>query len=376
MRSSEIFEKFIEENGLYPVFGNPGTTEIPMLRNIKNYYLTLHDSLSVAMAEGRSDFTGKPSVVNLHSLPGISNSMAFIYSAFKNRSPIIITAGQQDRRHLFYDPLLSGEQIPMVDGYVKYAYEIREINEIPLAMRRAAEIAMEPPMGPVFLSFPMDLMDGTGNYKDEKPFYYDHEVTDEKSTKEIADRINESKKIAIVYGYEIDAFGGYAEASKFADYLNAAFFTESWPSRSVIDKENPHYYGNLPMTAAGINLALRDFDLVLFIGGDIFIYPYTQADPLSGKECIFIGFDLTHRTGKSYSMNPVSFMRSAIKYINPKTSFERKKLPEPAVASDILKRAARHFSDYSIVDEAVTASAAVQRYLGNIPKGYFASKAG
>ncbi len=376
MRASEIFEKFIDENGMYPVFGNPGTTEIPMLRNVKKYYLTLHDSISVGMAEGRSDYTGRPTIVNLHSLPGISNSMAFIFSAYKNRSPLIITAGQQDRRHLFYDPLLSGDQIPMVDGYVKYAYEVREANEIPSAMRRAAEIAMEPPMGPVFLSFPMDLMDSDGDYREEKPFYSNYGTEEEKSVKEISDAINEHKNVAIVFGYEIDSFGGYNEAINFAERLNVPVFTESWPIRSVFDSGNRHYYGSLPLTAAGINYALKDFDLILFIGGDIFIYPYTNAEPLAGKECIFVGFDLSHRTGKSYRMNPVSFMRSAMNYIKPKEKFEHKNIPEPPVASGIMRRVSKLFGDYSIVDEAVTGSAAVQRFLGNMPKGYYSSRAG
>ncbi len=103
MKASEIFQRAISDMKLGPVFGNPGTTELPMLRYVKDYILTLHDSISVGMADGRSQILGSPSIVNLHTLPGLANSMAFIYTAAANHSPVIITAGQQDYRHIVYE---------------------------------------------------------------------------------------------------------------------------------------------------------------------------------------------------------------------------------------------------------------------------------
>ena len=120
MKGYEILYNALKENKINFVSGNPGTTEIPMLRSIDNYYLTLHDSIALGMADGYSQYNSEASMVNLHTMPGIGNSMAFLFTAKMNRSPVIVTAGQQDTRHLVYDPLLSGDTLSMVSGYVKY----------------------------------------------------------------------------------------------------------------------------------------------------------------------------------------------------------------------------------------------------------------
>jgi len=143
------------------VFGNPGTTEIPMLRDIDRYVLTLNDSIAVRMADGLSQVTGYPSLCNLHTLPGVRNSMAFLYTAMMNRSPLIVTAGQYDHRHIFYDPMLSGDLMGNVSSFVKYRYEIKETDDIYRTMKRAYMVVMTSPTGSVFLSFPMNFMDGT-----------------------------------------------------------------------------------------------------------------------------------------------------------------------------------------------------------------------
>ncbi|MEM0155618.1 MAG: thiamine pyrophosphate-binding protein, partial [Thermoplasmataceae archaeon] len=120
MRGYDIFEDALESLDLYPVFGNPGTTEIPMLRKVKGYVLTLHDSIAVGMADGAAQAGRGATLVNLHDLPGVANSMAFIHTARLNRSPIIITAGQQDMRHTFYDPLLYHNLLSLIGDAVKY----------------------------------------------------------------------------------------------------------------------------------------------------------------------------------------------------------------------------------------------------------------
>ena len=78
MKGYEILEKTLDTLNLSPVFGNPGTTEIPMLRGIRKYYLTLHDSIALGMADGYSQYNNTASMVNLHSLPGLGNAMSFL----------------------------------------------------------------------------------------------------------------------------------------------------------------------------------------------------------------------------------------------------------------------------------------------------------
>ncbi|MDH2902124.1 MAG: thiamine pyrophosphate-binding protein, partial [archaeon] len=109
---------------MFGVFGNPGTTEMPMLQSVDRYFLTLHDSIAVSMADGYSLYELIPSTVNLHAMPGVGNSMAFIHTAALNRSPVVITSGQQDTRHEVHAPLLYGDLVSLVSHSVKSAYEI------------------------------------------------------------------------------------------------------------------------------------------------------------------------------------------------------------------------------------------------------------
>ncbi|MGB9815361.1 MAG: thiamine pyrophosphate-binding protein, partial [Thermoplasmata archaeon] len=166
MKGSEIFARVLEDLDLYPIFGNPGTTELPALRNVKDYVLTLHDSISVGMADGLTQYTGKPKAVNLHTLPGLANSLAFIYTAKMNHTPMIITAGQQDMRHMVLEPLLYYNLEMVLGDSVKYRYELRTADDVQIALKRAKIIAQTPPMGPVFISIPMNIMDGDANYQD------------------------------------------------------------------------------------------------------------------------------------------------------------------------------------------------------------------
>ncbi|BAB59940.1 benzoylformate decarboxylase [Thermoplasma volcanium GSS1] len=375
MKASEIFAKTLEEHELYPVYGNPGTTEIPMLSFVKDYRLTLHDSISVAMADAVSQYSGRPAVVNLHSLPGISNSMAFIYSAFKNNSPIIITAGQQDRRHLIYDPLLSGDQVDMVSPYVKYAYEVRMPSEIPEAMKRAYEIAMTPPYGPVFLSFPMDLMDEDAEYHSSEFYSTPGIAIDEDIVKSIMDRVNSARKVAIVYGYEVDLYGAMDLAREFSTKLNVPVFSEPWSQGSCCYRDQ-NFVRDLPPAMAAIDAILSTFDLVLFIGSDIFVYPYTPAEALRNVEAYFISTRPTHFAGHSIISDPRSFLSVALKYAKKKENYKIAMGGGNEVAEEEIKMIHDYFKGYTAIDEAVTASGAVRKYFADGPKSYYTSRGG
>jgi len=386
MKGFEIFEDAVESLDLYPIFGNPGTTEIPMLRKIKGYILSLHDSISVGMADGAAQASGSATLVNLHDLPGVANSMAFIHTARINRSPVVITAGQQDLRHAFYDPLLQHNLLMLVGDAVKYRFEVTQASDIAPALSRARAIAMTPPMGPVFLSFPMNIMDqeaGRANIEEHDPNY---SIVDTDAVKEIVSMINRSSNPALVFGYEIDMFDAFAEAIDFAHAIGCPVYGEPLASRAVYDSSDSNYAGDLLPASTLINLRLLQHDLVLFVGGDITLYPYLPSPLLPGKEVIFVGMDLSNRMGKSYSMNPKLFLSSAKSMVSRKGNFRK---PDDfslatTVAREkrimginyVMSMARRVFEGYTIVDESISASPVVRSIMGYSHMKYFSARSG
>src|SRR6202522_157298 len=149
--------------GLTTVFGNPGSTEQPFLKNFPSdfeYILGLQEASAVAMADGFAQATGKPALLNLHSSAGTGNGMGNIMTAYQNKTPLIITAGQQTREMILCDPLLTNRDETMLPRpWVKWAYQPVRAQDVPGAIMRAYAIALQPPAGPVYVSIPLDDWD-------------------------------------------------------------------------------------------------------------------------------------------------------------------------------------------------------------------------
>lgn len=142
--------------GMTTVFGNPGSTELPFLKDFPDdfdYVLGLQEAAVLAMADGYAQATGRPTLVNLHTAPGLGNAMGMMVNAHHARSPVVVTAGQQDRRHLALEPLLHGK---LAKPYVKWSHEPARAEYVPAAISRACHVAAQEPQGPVFVSIPMD----------------------------------------------------------------------------------------------------------------------------------------------------------------------------------------------------------------------------
>ncbi len=386
MKGSHIFAQSLDSLGLAPLFGNPGTTEIPMLRSVKNYVLALHDSIALGLADGRAQITGLPAACNLHTMPGIGNSMAFLHTAQANRSPVIVTSGQQDYRHIFQDPLLSGDLTGTVSGLVKYRYEIKGVDDIERAMRRAYRIAMTPPFGPVFLSFPDNILDLDGQNGGVSQPPVNNSLCDDEAVFEIMDVFNEASSPAIVFGYEIDLFHAMEEARTFAEKTGCPAFAEPLASRSPFPSDSAQYAGDLPPAATLINVMLQPYDLILIVGGDLTLYPYTPSPLLSGKKVMSVGLDLSGKNGDYYQMNPRNFLQKAVSRVKRRASYVRRpdysmqsrianarKRMEPLFPLTMIKSA---FSDHVIVDESVSASQTLRAAVGYRPMSYFTSRTG
>lgn len=159
---ASAFLELAHQAGVREIFANPGTTELPLHEALLDdgrfrYVLGLHEVPVVAMADGFSQATRRPTVVNLHTACGLGNALGMIYNASCSETPLIVTAGQQDRRLRGWSPVLSGDLAAMASGWLKWAYEPSTVSEALDAFDHAFAIAMTPPRGPVFLSLPMDL---------------------------------------------------------------------------------------------------------------------------------------------------------------------------------------------------------------------------
>ncbi len=116
----------LRERGMTTIFGNPGSTELGLLRDFPadfRYVLALHEGVAVAMADGYAQATGRPALVNLHSACGVGNAMGAVVNAFHNRAPLVITGGNQDRRHLALEPYLFARSTALMEPYVKFSHE-------------------------------------------------------------------------------------------------------------------------------------------------------------------------------------------------------------------------------------------------------------
>src|SRR5215470_10921626 len=162
MRVAAVLMEILRASGVRHLFGNPGTTELPFLDALPDsdleYVVALQEATAVAAADGYAQASGQVGVVNVHVAPGVANGLSILHNAARSKTPLLVTAGQQDTRFLLHDPILSGDLVQLTEQFTKWSYEVRRADEAPSALRRALKLALTPPTGPVFLSLPMDLM--------------------------------------------------------------------------------------------------------------------------------------------------------------------------------------------------------------------------
>jgi glyoxylate carboligase len=166
-RGSDVVLDVLRTEGVGYVFGNPGTTELPLLTALAcapdiHYVLALQEATAVGMADGSAQVTGRPGVVNLHTVGGLANGIGNLANARATNVPMVVTAGQQDLRHLIGDPLLSGDLSALARPVAKWTHEARSRDEIATVLQRAFHDAVSPPAGPVFVSLPMNLLEEMG----------------------------------------------------------------------------------------------------------------------------------------------------------------------------------------------------------------------
>src|SRR5437868_6230780 len=164
MTARDALLEVLRTEGVRHLFGNPGSTELPFIDALAgtddlHYVLALQEASAVAMAEGYALARRWPALLNLHTSAGLGNAIGALTNALANQTPLVVTAGQQDYRHIVADPLLAGDLTGLARATSKWVHEVRTANELATIMRRAFHDALTPPCGPVFVSIPMDLLE-------------------------------------------------------------------------------------------------------------------------------------------------------------------------------------------------------------------------
>mgnify|MGYP002835783237 CR=1 FL=1 len=308
IKGSSAFLALLKENGITHMFGNPGTTELPIMDAMKDhsdltYVLGLQESLVVAMADGYSRASGQLAACNVHVAPGLGNAIGSIYNAKFTGTPIIVTAGQQEQGHGLTEPLLYDPLVPMADPVVKWATEVSRLEDLPRIVHRAAKIAMTPPTGPVFLSLPGDILNAEAGLDLGKATRVDtRNRPADYVLEQLADRLLAAQKPCIVCGDEIVKSDALAEAGDFATTLGAAVYQQSVPYGAHFISEHPCYIGGLSRDQGDVRNVLSAYDMMISVGADpLRMSVYSEIDPLpEGLSVIQIGL-LDWEMGKNFA---------------------------------------------------------------------------
>ena len=281
----EVLFDLMRQLGMTKIFGNVGSTEEPMLKDFPSdfeYILALQESVAVAMADAYAQASGKCAHVNLHTAAGSGNGMGNIESAFYNRTPLIITAGQHMREMLIHEPYLTNKN-PWVQAepWVKWSYEPARAEDVPAAFLRAYATAIQAPAGPVYLSLPMDDMD-----RECPGLPYPRKIEARLSAGNdvlapVAEALAESKTPVLVMGGAVDQCGGWYDAIALAEKLNAPVFSAPFEGRPGFPENHPLFRGGLLSGMSSVCKQLEGYDLVIVIGAPVFrYYPYAPGEPL------------------------------------------------------------------------------------------------
>ncbi|MGY0571286.1 thiamine pyrophosphate-binding protein [Bradyrhizobium sp. RDM12] len=281
------FLALLKDEGITHLFGNPGTTELPIMHALKDhpdltYVMAMQESLVVAIADGYSRASGKLVACNVHVAPGLGNAMGSLYNAQFTGTPMILTAGQQEQGHGLMEPVLYGPLVRMAEPLVKWAVEVTRLEDLPRIVRRAAKVAMTPPTGPVFISLPGDILNSEAGIDLGRSTRVDARTKpSDEALKAFAARLLKAERPVIVTIDEVVKSDALKEAAELAELLGAAAYQSSTPYGSHFLSESPSFVGTLARMQKVARDTLAPYDLLVALGGDpLRMSVYSEVDAL------------------------------------------------------------------------------------------------
>lgn len=313
MRTTGIgaFLEVLAGAGVRYIFGNPGTTELPLNDALAGddrfrYVLGLHEVPVVAMADGYAMASGSVGVINVHICCGLGNSMGMLYNAHVEGTPLVLTAGQQDRRLLMAGPVLAGDMVSVARPWTKWSFEVSRVEDVPAAVRRAVQIALTPPTGPVFLALPVDVqMEACDGLDLSPPGVPERGVRPPREAlRRAAEVLAAARNPVILAGSRVTEAGAIPELIEVAERLGAVVVPELATShgRVPFPPTHPLYSDSLPLWSPEIHKRLSEFDVALAVGVNLlrtYIYHEPARPVPEGLRIVHIDSD-PGQIGKSY----------------------------------------------------------------------------
>jgi benzoylformate decarboxylase len=285
-RARDVLIDILRDEGITHVFGNPGSTEMPLMDALVDtpdiaYVLGLQEATAVGMADGWALATGRTAFVNLHAMGGLGNAMGVLVASKASETPLVVTAGQQDTRHLMTEPWLSGDLVALAAPVTKWAKELRRGDDVGPALRRAFGLARTPPCGPVFLSLPMDILDQDVNHP-TPPASARPRLGASPDAARLAERLAtlDPERVVVLLGDDLPAAAS-AGLVAFAEAGGFPVWGTQLTSRTAFPSHHPCWTGVLKPDFADMRAHLQSVQAIVLIGGRAFVaYPYREAEPV------------------------------------------------------------------------------------------------
>jgi len=287
------FLSLLKDEGITHLFGNPGTTELPIMHALTDhpeltFVMAMQESLLVAMADGYARASGKLVACNVHVTPGLGNAMGSLYNAHFTGTPIILTAGQQEQGHGLTEPLLYGPLVRLAEPLVKWSVEVTRLEDLPRIVRRAAKVATTPPTGPVFISLPGDILNAEAEIELMRSSRIDSRVRPTDAALDSAiDLIEGSHRPLIIVGDEIVKSDALEAAAAIAATLACPVYQQTIAYGAHFLSAHPCFMGALPRSPRQTRTILAEHDLVIVLGADpLRMSVYTPDEPISSDQAV------------------------------------------------------------------------------------------
>jgi benzoylformate decarboxylase len=261
---------------LTTLFANPGSTEIPFLVDLPDdleFVLGLHEGSVVGMASGYALGRGEPALVLLHTTAGLGNAVGALATARVNRAPLVVLVGQQDRRHLAYEPFLAGRLEGLAGGYPVRFEQPASAQDVPAAIERAFHAATVA-RGPALVVVPMDDWGAAADEEREPAAALGPvlraSTADTGAVETLAAFLAEAESPAIVVGAGADEPATWSALVELAERLVAPVFQEAFGARAGFPQDHPLFAGVLSSHRASLRERLAAFDTVLVVGAPAF----------------------------------------------------------------------------------------------------------
>jgi benzoylformate decarboxylase len=386
--------RLLRELGMTTIFGNPGSTELPLFKGFPRdfrYVLGLQESVVLAMADGFAQVTRNAALVNLHSSAGMGHALGNLFTAWKNQTPLVVTAGQQARSILPFEPFLFAERpTEFPRPFIKWAIEPARAADVPRAIARAYYEAMTPPCGPTFVSVPVDDWDAPAEGVGARRIAVLN-PGDPTAITELARALGSAARPAFVLGAGVARDRAWDSLVLLAEQQRAAVFVAPFASRNVFPENHRLFRGFLPPFRESLVKALEGHDLIVALGGPLSLYhtegfgPHVPANAACWHISDHPGQLAWAPEGRAILANTRSVIESLLKLTEPSQRAAPASRPvpprlDPQVLDDrwLLEAIGRTLPPTAIVvEEAPSSRGAMQAHLKIVaPDSFYTTASG